>query len=161
MTSAVSWTVDRAAGTSVTRLFDTVVAEDVLAKVLHRFLVVPAVIGTTDLSGAWSLPGSTRTVLTSDGRRLREKVTEWQRPSRFAYRVSGFSGAIGKLVSSATGEWDFGGDDATGRFSWTYAFQPKHRLVTPLVRVFVATLWAGYMRRCAGRCVALAEEPGP
>lgn len=142
---------------SVERLFDVIVAEDVLPKVLHRYGVVPGVTGTDGLTGPWDTPGSQRQVHTSDGRTLREEVTVWERPRRFAYRVDGFTGAIGRLVEHATGDWSFEGTDAGSRFRWTYTFEARSPVAAPAVRGFVRLMWAGYMRNCADRCVALAE----
>jgi hypothetical protein len=97
----------------VQRLFDEVVAGDVLPKVLHRYGLVPAVIGTEDLTGPWDTPGSQRRVCTSDGRRV--------------------------------------------RLRWSYTFVPTGLFAAPLLRLFVTAQWAGYMSRCADRCVAPAE----
>jgi hypothetical protein len=157
MAHEVAFSVNREALASVERLFDEVVAEDVLPKVLHRYLIVPAVVGTDDMTGPWDTPGSSRRVRTADGRAFREQVTAWQRPGHFAYRVDGFTGIMGALVDHAVGEWTFDGDAVSARFTWTYTFRATSRIATPLVRVFVAMMWAGYMRQCADRCVELTE----
>lgn len=154
---AVAHIVERRARAPVERLFDEVTAEDVLPKVLHRYLLVPAVVGTEGLTGPWNTPGSQRQVRTSDGRTLREEVTAWERPCHFAYRVEGFTGVLGAMVSHAVGEWTVSGDDGGSAFAWTYTFFARSRAVAPVVRGFVRLLWSGYMAGCAERCVALAE----
>lgn len=123
---------------------------------LRRYLVVPAVVGTSDLTGPWSVPGSRRIVHLSDGRTVREEVTSWSRPQRFAYRVDGLTGPLGGLVSYATGSRDFAPGSS---FRWTYTFHPRTPAALPVLWPFVRSMWAGYMRRCADRCVALAEAP--
>lgn len=56
--SPLTCTVERGAHALVRRLFDEVVAEDVLPKVLHRYGPIPAVVGTEWLTGPWSTSGS-------------------------------------------------------------------------------------------------------
>jgi|BarGraIncu00222A_1022003.scaffolds.fasta_scaffold168927_1 hypothetical protein len=149
--------VIRTATVPVADLFDVVVAEDVLPKVLHGYLVLPAVIGTSDVTGPWSVPGSQRRVLTSDGRSVRERLTGWERPTRFAYRVDDFSGTIAQLADHADGEWEFSDAPGGSSFRWTYSFIPSSVWVQPALRAFVAGMWSGYMDACADRCVELAE----
>ena len=156
----VEHTEIRDVSVSVVRLFDVVVDEGVLPKVLHRYGLVPAVTGTEDVSGRWDVPGSRRTVRLADGSAVHEQVTDWHRPTRFAYRVDGFSGASALLATAAVGRWVFAGDDQTSTFTWTYAFTPRHALARPALWAFVAAQWAGYMRQCADACAALAISGG-
>lgn len=149
-------TVTASARTDVGALFDTVAAEDVLPRVLHRHLFIPGVSATADVTGPWDTPGSTRTVHLSGGGRAREQVDAYERPHAFAYTVSGFSGAFGRLVDHAVGTWRFTGDGERSQFTWTYRFVPRARRGL-LVAFVVRTAWAGYMRRAAVRCVRLAE----
>ena len=101
-------------GVGVERIFDVVVAEDVLSRVLHRWGPVPGVTGTADLTGPWDTPGSERTVLLEDGSTAHEQVLTWERPERFEYRVDRLSNPLGRLVDHALGSWEF---SATGRGS--------------------------------------------
>jgi Polyketide cyclase / dehydrase and lipid transport len=158
MPAPVSHTEFRAVRASVEQLFDVVVDEGVLPKVLRRYRLVPAVTGTEDVTGPWHVPGSRRTVRLGDGTAVREQVTEWRRPVRFGYRVDGFTGAIARLAAFAVGTWDFDGDDAASTFRWTYAFQPRHALARPGLQILVATQWSGYMRQCADACAELASR---
>ncbi|RZS37704.1 polyketide cyclase/dehydrase/lipid transport protein [Herbihabitans rhizosphaerae] len=153
-------TMRRSVRADQSRAFDTVVAEDVLPKVLHRFLLIPSVIGTEGNTGPWDVPGSRRRVLFSDGTSAREEVREWVENTRFAYRVDQFDAVLGRLVTHATGEWDFTGAPGGSAFNWTYTFHARHWLLSPLVHLFTHTLWRGYMSRCADRCARLAEA-GP
>lgn len=136
-------------------LFDTVVAEDVLPHVLHRWGPIPGVRGTRDLAGPWDTPGSTRTVVLEDGTTAREEVLVWQRPARFEYRVSALTGFFGRQFDHAIGAWRFSGDDEASAFSWTYTF----RRASPLLRAVVPVARARYMSACADRCVARALDP--
>ncbi len=140
----------------MSRLFDTVVAEDVLPHVLHRWGPIPGVRTTRDLTGPWDTPGSRRTVVLEDGSTAREEVREWRRPERFAYRVDALSGPFGRLVDHAVGEWEFAAAGATARFTWTYTFTPRGPISALLLRVFVPLAWARYMAACADRCAVRA-----
>lgn len=154
----VAHTVTQNAQGPVTRLFDEVVAEDVLPKVLRRYLLVPAVVGTEGLTGPWSTPGSQRRVRTSDGRALREEVTVWQRPHSFGYRVEGFTGIMGHLVNHAVGHWTFSGDDSGSAFSWTYTFFARTRWAAPIVAAFIRLMWSVRERLCCPLRCALRDH---
>jgi hypothetical protein len=160
---SVSHTVSHTVAVAVERLFDTVVAEDVLPYVLHRHLLVPGVRNTESLSGPWHVPGSTRIVRLTSGAAVREEVTGWQRPSTFSYRVTALPRPLSSLAREAVGLWSFEGDEERSRLIWTYSFEPAGGWAIPLLRAFVATQWAGYMRRCAERCgyLAVAGRPVP
>ena len=154
----VSHTVRRTATTSLDLLFDTVVAEDVLPKVLHRWGPVPAVVGTRDVTGPWDTPGSSRTVVLGDGSTAREQVLLWKRPTQFEYRVDGFTSPLGRMVDHAIGSWTFTGDERGSAFEWTYSFHTRGRAAAVALRAFVPTAWARYMAQCADLTVQLAER---
>src|SRR5450631_1888146 len=105
----------------VERIFDVVVAEDVLPKVLHRWGPVPAVTGTAEVTGPWDTPGSERTVLLEDGSTAHEQVLTWERPERFEYRVGRLSNPLGRLIDHALGSWEFSATERGSRFVWTYS----------------------------------------
>lgn len=152
-----AYTVQRTADVAVERLFDTVVAEDVLPKVLHRWGPIPAVRATRERTGPWDTPGSERTVVLSDGSTARERVLAWERPVRFEYRVERFTSPLGRLVDHATGEWAFASaGPRSSTFRWAYSFHPVNALAMPPLRAFVATAWARYMAQCADLTVQLA-----
>ena len=153
-----SHTVVRDTSAPVERIFDVVVAEDVLPKVLHRWGPIPAVVGTRDLTGPWDTPGSTRTVLLGDGNTARERVLTWERPAHFGYRVDQVTGLFGRAVDHAVGAWEFATTADGARFEWTYTFHARNRAGAALLAVLARTTWARYMAACADRCVALAES---
>lgn len=153
---AVAHTVYRSAPTPVDRLFDTVVAEDVLPKVLHRWGPIPGVSGTQHLTGPWDTPGSSRTVLLEDGSSARETVLAWDRPQKFSYRVDHFTSALAPLVDHAIGSWRFETTQHGSRLTWTYKFVARTTLAGAPLQIFVRTAWARYMSQCADACAALA-----
>lgn len=155
---AIAHTVARDSPTPVDHLFDVVVAEDVLPKVLHRWGPVPAVTGTQNLTGPWDTPGSSRTVELEDGSTARETVLAWNRPHTFSYRVDQFTSALAGLVDHAVGSWRFESTADGSRLTWTYTFKTASTLAGAPLQLFVRTAWARYMAQCADLCVALATE---
>jgi hypothetical protein len=153
-----SHTVSREADVGVERLFDVVVAEDVLPHVLHRWGPIPAVAGTRDLTGPWDTPGSTRTVLLADGGSARERVLGWERGRRFEYRVDRFTSALGRLIDHAIGTWEFAETPRGSSFRWTYRFEARGRAAALLLRPFVSLAWSRYMGQCADLTVELAAS---
>jgi hypothetical protein len=154
-----SHTLCRELNVSVEHLFDVVVEEGVLPRVLHRWGPIPAVTGTRDLTGPWDTPGSERTVLLEDGHTARERVLSWERPQRFEYRVDRMTSPLGRLVDHAVGMWEFTGTERGSSFRWTYWFEARGRLPAILLKMFVRIAWARYMRQCADMCVELAAGP--
>jgi hypothetical protein len=153
---SASHTVCRELEVSVERLFDVVVAEDVLPRVLRRWGPVPAVTGTRDLTGPWDTPGSQRTILLGDGNTAREQLLHWERPRRFEYRVDRLNGPLGRLVDHAIGCWVFSETEHGSTFHWTYSFYPRRRQARVLLTALVHTAWARYMEQCADCCAELA-----
>jgi hypothetical protein len=126
--------------------FDVLSAEDVLPSLLHRFGPIPAVVGTTELTGPWVTPGASRTVVLADGGSAHEELTDYERPRYFAYRVTELPAPLGVLVRSARGRWWL--DSAAGhtQIRWTYSFEPATRAAAPVLWPVVHVLWRGYMR---------------
>ena len=158
MMRTASHAAHRRASVPVERLFDTVVAEDVLPKVLHRWGPIPAVVGTRDLTGPWDTPGSERTVVLDDGSTARERVLVWERPMRFEYRVDRLTNPLGRLVDHAIGSWEFSETgNGSSAFRWTYTFHTRRLPAALALGVVVRTAWARYMAQCADLSVKLAS----
>lgn len=110
---------------------------------------LPAVSGTRDQTGRWDTAGRSRTVLFSDGASARESLTGYEFPRRFAYHLDGFTGVLGLLASEAQGEWDFqqSPDGTATTVVWRYEFVSRNRWLAPVLKLFVNSLWSGYMLR--------------
>ncbi len=145
----ISITVEQTFSVPRERLFDFIVAEDVLPKVLTGYGPLPAVVSTRDVSGPWDQPGSWRHVVLADGGTAREQVTEFDRANYFAYRVSEFTFAVRYLATHATGQWWFDEPRAgETRVRWTYTFYAKNAISAIPLKVFTTLLWRGYMQVC-------------
>lgn len=117
---------------------------------------IPAVRGTSGQDGRWDVVGRSRSVHLSDSNIVREEITGSEpsggvRPSgdvaMFSYRVSGFSGPLGRLANEAHGTWHFeqvSSNETSIR--WTYIFVPKNLPSSVPLRLMMATFWRAYMR---------------
>lgn len=134
-------------------VFDFVAAQDVLPKILTGYGLVPGVASTSDVSGPWDRPGSTRTVHLFDGSSVREGLTHYDRPAFFAYRVSDPSFSLKHLMSHACGQWWFVAEEGGTQAKWTYTFHARNGLAAIPLRLFVGTQWKGYMKVCLNKIV--------
>jgi hypothetical protein len=108
-------------------VFDFVVAEDVLPKVLTGYGFLPGVVRTSSNTGPWDTPGSSRTVHLADGTTAREQVTAYERPQYFGYRTDRYTFTLRHLANSATGQWWFNAQSGGTHVKWTYGFDSKRR----------------------------------
>lgn len=131
------------------QIFEFIVAEDVLPKILTGYGPLPAVVTTRDVSGPWDQPGSWRHVVLADGNTAREEVTEFKQGDYFAYRINEFTFAVKYLATHAQGQWWFT-DVGTGgtKVRWTYTFYAKNALAALPLKAFAGILWRGYMQVC-------------
>jgi len=140
-------------------VFDFVAAEDVLPKVLTGYGPLPAVVATSDNTGAWDRPGSARVVHLADGSTLREQVTAYRRPGYFSYRVWAFDNAvINSLASGGRGEWLFTDVPGGTHVRWTYAFKRRSFLAGVPLSLVVHMLWRGYMDVCLANTRRLLDN---
>lgn len=133
---------------NIGEVFDFVAAQDVLPKILTGYGLVPGVASTSNVSGPWDQPGSTRTVHLLDGSTAREGVTHYDRPAYFAYRVSDPSFSLKHLMTHANGQFWFAKGAGGTQVKWTYTFHARNRLTKIPLRLFVGTQWKGYMDVC-------------
>jgi hypothetical protein len=144
--SAIAVTVEAEAGASLASAFSTIAPIE-LEKIFRGFGPLPAVTGTREQTGGWDHVGATRVVELGDGSEARERLTAYEAPTYFAYRLSGFTGAIRHLVTHAEGEWWFfeTGNGTTG-VRWSYAIHPRAGRAA-LVRAAIVPMWRAYQRR--------------
>lgn len=131
----------------VGEVFDFIVAEDVLPKILKKYLFIPAVTGTRVHAGDWKTPGSYRTVMFESGDTLREELTHFEKPSYFGYTVSEFSSFQRHFASHGTGQWWFVAKGDLTEVKWTYTFYPKGTFGRMILHPFVKNDFRTYMKR--------------
>lgn len=122
-----------------------------------KFGPLPAVVAVQNQTGAWDAPGQSRTLELSDGSSVVERLTIVSSPSRFAYRLSDFTGLFGSLVAYAETEWDFDAAAEGTRIRWSYSFhaQPKRGWV---VRFIVNVFWSRYMKKVLPGLIAEVDR---
>jgi hypothetical protein len=146
--TTISSMVSAKVNVSAIEAFCHVVPVD-LTSIFKGYGLLPAVISTSAQTGDWDAVGQTKTVHLSDGSNVREMITEYQKPDYFAYIVSNFSGSLGYLITSATGEWWFESGDSLSSdtvIRWSYTFIPKSLIAVPILWIVNKFLWAGYMQ---------------
>ena len=150
--------VHGAARVAVETAFDVIVPIE-LPRLFRGFGPLPAVVATRGQTGGWDHVGASRVVQLSDGSEVNERITAYDRPRYFAYRVGPFeSGPLRHVVVDAQGEWWFTARDTMNTaIRWTYTFRPR-RYATPLVRLLIAPLWRGYAKRALGLAIDRVEK---
>ncbi len=151
----------RTAAASQALTFDVAAKID-LTLIFKRFGPLPAVVGSHDQTGPWDVVGQSRKPQLGDGTSAFEELTAWHAPWYFEYEVSRFTHPLLRsLVSGARGDWKFTPVTAGGtQITWTYSFRPLRYRKTA-VRLLIAPLWRGYMRRALERCVDEVERQAP
>jgi hypothetical protein len=157
MPGGVTVPVEGVAPAGVEATFDAMMPID-LSRIFRGYGPLPAVVATTDQTAPWDRVGASRTVKLSDGHEVAERITAYEPPGYFAYRVGPFeSGPLRHLIVDAHGEWWFTvrGDTATA-IRWAYTFRPR-RFASLVVRLLVAPLWRGYAKRVLALAIAEVE----
>jgi hypothetical protein len=145
--NSLSTTIEAEFRADRSAVFDHIVPID-LTTIFTGYGPLPAVTGTRDQTGEWNATGQTRSVQLSDGSSAQEQITQYVHPSNFSYTVSGFTGMLRFLTTSAYGEWWFRSDasDRTN-IKWRYSFNARSVFAVPVLLIIVKVLWRGYMRK--------------
>ena len=112
----------------------------------RRYAAFPAVTAVTDQPDEWGVVGQTRTIVLADGARLRETLTDIERPHSFAYRLDGIEGPLRHFVHTIDGVWTVDPHEGGARIGWAWTFYPKAspaRLTTNVI----GRMWLGYADR--------------
>jgi hypothetical protein len=128
-----------------------------LTRVFHPVAPFPGVAEVTNQTGAWDHPGPSRNPHFTDGSQADEQLTEYVAGSSFAYQLTGFTNALGKLAVGVRGEWTFAPDGEGTLIRWSYEFKPLSGRRWIIAGPF-APLWRRYMRAALTRCVEASES---
>ena len=130
-----------------------------LQTVLRDAAFMPGVTNTTDTTGPWDTPGSTRSVHLTDGNTVRETVTTATAPDYFAYRLTEFSNPMIKMVCrEARGQWWFTDRDNGLYAKWTYTAEATNLLGWFVLFPVIKLLWHRYMEAAMAATKARAEK---
>ena len=153
MESRVEIVVEGYAATGVEQTFDALVPID-LTTVFRGKGPLPAVVGVRDQSGPWSSIGASRVVRLSDGSEVPERITGYERPWHFGYRVGPFARPLGLLATHADGAWWFAEvGDRRAHIRWSYTFSVNGPGAL-LARRLIPRLWRPYAREVLDLCIA-------
>src|SRR5262249_349781 len=118
-----------------------------LETVLRDAAFLAGVAKTTDTTGPWDVPGSTRIVHLTDGTTVPETVMAATAPDYFAYGLTEFSSPmIRRLVKEARGQWWFTDDGSGTNAKWTYIAESKSVLGILILFPVIKILWNRYMK---------------
>jgi hypothetical protein len=112
----------------------------------RRYAAMPAVTEVTDQPDDWGAVGQTRTIVLADGGRLRETLTDIERPHSFAYRLDGVEGPLRHFVHTIDGVWTITPQDGGARIGWAWTFY-THASPARLTTSVIGRMWMGYAGR--------------
>lgn len=155
--SLLSATVKTTVTANQTDAFEHIVPIDLTA-IFKGYGPLPSVTSIENQVGNWDASGQTRTVHLSDRSSVQEQLTKYDHPQYFSYTVSGFSGLLGLLTTSANGEWWFS-PNSLGHtmIEWRYIFNPRSILAVPILWLITNLLWRNYMNQAIQRSKVLIE----
>jgi hypothetical protein len=138
--------------------FEHIVPID-LTSIFKGYGILPSVTGIENQVGDWDIAGQTRTVHLSDNSSVQELLTKYEHPRYFSYTVSGFTGVLGFLTTSANGEWWFS-TNSSGQttIEWCYTFNARSVLAAPILWLITHLLWRNYMNNALQQSKALIEQ---
>jgi hypothetical protein len=113
----------------------------------RRYAAFPAIREVTDQADDWgTAPGQTRTILLTDGGRLRETLTAVDPPRSYAYVLDEIHGPLRPFVSTIDGEWTVTPDGNGSLVGWSWVLHPK---TSPgrLTMNVIGRMWKGYADR--------------
>jgi hypothetical protein len=121
-----------------------------LTSIFKGYGLLPSVTGIENQVGDWDASGNSS---------VRELLTKYEHPRYFSYTVSGFTGVLGFLTTSANGEWWFSSNSSDQTtIEWRYTFTARSVLAVPVLWLITNLLWRNYMNQALQRSKALIEQ---
>ncbi len=127
----------------VARTFDLVLPTPLPGLFCHRRGPIPPIKEVHDDGKPWGTVGQIRTIVLTDGGRMRETLTGVDRPAEFGYRIDVLKGPLKALVAGADGRWSFEQAGTGVRITWTWSITPTSGLAARLMPV-LGHYWQGY-----------------
>ncbi|MGA9493906.1 MAG: SRPBCC family protein [Mycobacterium sp.] len=107
---------------------------------------IPPVAEVREQQGEWGTAGQTRVVLFKGLGAMHETLTSVDPPRAFGYAITGITGPLGLLLSSAEGQWTFTSSGSATTITWHWNIHAASALTAPLLPL-VGALWKGYARQ--------------
>lgn len=146
MPSTLHLESSRAVPVETVDAFDRLLTHPITDLMSRRYGLLPPIREVRDQSGPWERPGQTRTIVLADGGTMRERLTEVERPERFDYVLTDFTGALRPLVSHVDGSWAFAPEGTGVRITWSWTLHPTSTYAARVLPL-VGRMWRGYARQ--------------
>lgn len=145
MASPVTVEQSRAIPVDLQRAFSETLALPLTRIFSRRFALLPPINEVRQPGAAWGQVGQVRTIVTSDGGTMQERLTDVRSPHYFSYRISDITGPLKPLVEGIDGRWEFAPKGTGTEITWRWTLHPKGAgaLMLPLI----AMMWRGYARQ--------------
>jgi hypothetical protein len=128
---------------SVERVYDFIVAEDVVLKLIKGR---PALEGYDIVTGPWDHAGAARWLNMEGGFRARESINSLVRPYLFEYQLEDFSSPdLREITDLAAAHWTFMPVGPRTHIKWYYAWRVRKPEHMEALYEFVANTWRGWM----------------
>lgn len=129
-----------------TQAFDGLMGAHLPEVFTRRYAAFPPVREVTDQPDSWGSPGQTRTIVMADGSRLRETLTEVDRPHGYAYLLDDLHGPLKPFVSTIEGAWSIAPEGTGARIGWVWTLHAKASPARLTMSV-IGRMWKGYAER--------------
>lgn len=105
-------------------------------------MIVPPITGSTVLSGPqWGKAGSSRKIFFKDGTTSLERIIETNLPHSYHYQPWAYTNPVRLISDYAVSTMHAVPEGNKTRIIWDYGFHARHRLVKPLLQLFVTLDW--------------------
>ena len=129
-----------------TDAFDRLIAARLPEVFSRRYAAFPPVREVIDEPEEWGTVGQTRTILLTDGSRLRETLTSVDRPPGYAYLLDDLHGPLRPFVRTIEGVWSVTPEGTGARIGWAWTLYPKASPARLTLNV-IGRMWKGYADR--------------
>lgn len=115
----------------------------------RRYGPIPPIV-EVDQGDDWGTPGATRTITTSDGGTMEERLLTVDAPHSFSYELTVSGGPLKPLIARVEGTWRFEAVGTGSRITWAWVLHPTSGAAAVPLRAF-PRIWRGYARRALDR----------
>lgn len=112
----------------------------------RRYGLLPPIKDVRRQDGPWGQVGQSRTVLTTDGGTMRERLIDVDAPRSFSYQLSDISGPLRPLVDTIDGRWEFVSRGTGTVITWRWTLHPSGQVAARIVPL-IGLMWHGYARQ--------------